>query len=90
MAKEAKTINNAETALLGDDETVVAEQVLIVTAPGGPRRRAGFSFGPEPVELTQDQLGNSAEEIKATLDMLRADPLLKIDGRMVERTASED
>lgn len=82
MAKEPKTAT--------DNDMIVTEQVLIVTAPGGPRRRAGFSFGPEPVELTQDQLGNSAEEIKATLDMLRADPLLKIDGRMVERTASED
>ena len=90
MAKEAKTINNAETAHQGDDETVVAEQVLIVTAPGGPRRRAGFSFGPEPVELTQDQLGNSADEIKDTLDVLRADPLLKIDGRFRERPANED
>lgn len=82
MAKEPKTAT--------DNDMIVTEQVLIVTAPGGPRRRAGFSFGPEPVELTQDQLGNSAEEIKATLDMLHADPLLKIDGRMVERTASED
>lgn len=84
MAKEPKT------AATTDNEMIVAEQVLIVTAPGGPRRRAGFSFGPEPVELTQDQLGNSADEIKDTLDVLRADPLLKIDGRMVETTSSDD
>lgn len=82
MAKEPKTAT--------DNEMIVAEQVLIVTAPGGPRRRAGFSFGPKPVELTQGQLGNSADEIKTTLDLLRADPLLKIDGRMVETTSSDD
>lgn len=82
MAKEPKSAT--------DNNMIVTEQVLIVTAPGGPRRRAGFSFGPEPVELTQDQLGNSADEITATLELLRADPLLKIDGRMVEITSSDD
>lgn len=63
---------------------VTAEQVLIVSAPGGPRRRAGFAFGPEPVELTFEQLGDTKEKCEETLNALRADPKLKIDGRMRE------
>ena len=63
---------------------VVAEQVLIVSAPGGPRRRAGFSFSPVPVELRAEDLGDDPE---AVLEALRADPLLKIDGRFEERSA---
>lgn len=90
MAKQSKNADAPEFAAQDESKMIVAEQVLIITAPGGPRRRAGFSFGPEPVELTQDQLGNSADEIEATLDVLRADPLLKIDGRFRERPASED
>ncbi|WP_311272380.1 MULTISPECIES: hypothetical protein [unclassified Rhizobium] len=63
---------------------VTAEQVLIVSAPGGPRRRAGFAFGPEPIELTFEQLGDTKETREETLNALRADPKLKIDGRMRE------
>lgn len=68
------------------DETrmMVAEQVLIVSAPAGPRRRAGLGFGPVPVELRWKDLG---EDPKATFEALRADPLLKIDGRYEERPA---
>lgn len=66
---------------------VVAEQVLIVSAPGGPRRRAGFSFGPTAVELRFDELG---PDPRATLEVLRSDPMLKIDGRFEERPADEE
>lgn len=66
---------------------MIGEQVLIVSAPGGPRRRAGFSFGPVPIELRSEDLGDDAE---AVLEALRADPLLKIDGRFEERPADND
>lgn len=65
-------------------EFVTAEPVLIVSAPGGPRRRAGFAFGPEPIELTLDQLGETDEEQKAAFEILRADPKLKLDSRMID------
>lgn len=68
-------------------EMIVAEQVLIVSAPGGPRRRAGFSFGTVPVELRAEDLG---DDPAAVLELLRADPLLKIDGRFEERPADND
>lgn len=68
-------------------ETIVADQVLIVSAPGGPRRRAGFSFGPVPVELRAEDLG---DDPSAVVEALRADPLLKIDGRFEERPANDD
>lgn len=59
-----------------DGEMKAAEQVLIVSAPGGPRRRAGLSFDKQPVELTEADLGDDPE---ATVQALRADPKLKID-----------
>lgn len=65
-------------------QMMIAEQVLIVSAPGGPRRRANLSFGPEPIELRLEDLG---EDPETTLDLLRADPFLKIDGRFEERPA---
>lgn len=70
----------------GSDEMefVTAEPVLIVSAPGGPRRRAGFAFGPEPVDLTLDQLGETDEDQKTTFEILRADPKLKLDSRMID------
>lgn len=44
--------------------------VVTVTAPAGPRRRAGFSFGTVPVHLSEAELDN--DKIKA----LEADPFL--------------
>lgn len=76
----------------GEGETMrmmVAEQVLVVSAPGGPRRRAGFSFGPVPVDLRWDDLGATDEEREDALERLRADPMLKIDGRLEERPADD-
>lgn len=67
-----------------DTDFATVEPLLIVSAPGGPRRRAGFAFGPEPVDLSYDQLGETDEERKAVLDTLRADPKLKLDSRMIE------
>lgn len=68
-------------------QMMVSERVYIISAPGGPRRRAGLSFGPVPVELTYDQLGDDPDE---TLEALCADPFLKIDGRYEERPAESD
>lgn len=62
----------------------VFERVLVITAPAGPRRRAGFAFGPEPVELMEADLGDTAEEQEKTFKALMDDPRLKIDGRMRE------
>lgn len=91
MAKAPKTTDTSESA--GDasapDEpsvfaqgSMIAERIYIVTAPGGPRRRAGFGFGPEPVELTTDDLGDDPD---AVIEAIRADPKLKLDGRYEER-----
>ncbi|CDZ61403.1 Hypothetical protein NGAL_HAMBI2605_14870 [Neorhizobium galegae bv. orientalis] len=60
---------------------IAARQVLIVSAPAGPRRRANLAFGPEPRELTVEDLGPDPEAI---INALRADPMLKIDGRREE------
>lgn len=68
----------------GEFKSVIVTQTLIVSAPGGDRRRAGFAFGPEPVELEWEELGETDEDRKSVLEALRADPKLKIDGRMRE------
>lgn len=79
-ASTGEGVNDASVEM----EFVTAEPVLIVSAPGGPRRRAGFSFGPEPINLTLDQLGETDEEQKAAFEILRADPKLKLDSRMID------
>jgi hypothetical protein len=48
--------------------------VITVTSTG-PRRRAGFSFGPTPVHLSEDDLGALSKEQEIAL---RDDPLLSI------------
>jgi hypothetical protein len=70
-----------------DMASCLAVQVLIVSAPGGPRRRAGVSFGPVPIELREEDLGDDPQ---AVVEALRADPLLKIDDRFEVRPADED
>jgi hypothetical protein len=67
-----------------EEKHVRAEQVLTVCAPAGPRRRAGFAFGPEPIELTAADLGETKEDAENTLNALRADPRLKLDFTMRE------
>ena len=68
---------------------MVKEEVLVVTAPGGPRRRAGFAFGPGPVTLRKSDLGENEEKAKEILDLLRADPLLKLDYSQAEFPAED-
>ena len=65
----------------------IAERIYIISAPGGPRRRANLAFGPEPRELRWEELGPDPE---AALEALRGDPLLKIDGRYEQRPATSD
>lgn len=60
---------------------------LVVTAPGGPRRRAGFSFGPAETVFTEEQLGEDGAKL---IEAWRADPMLKIDSREVEVPDAED
>lgn len=36
--------------------------VVTITAPAGPRRRAGFAFGKEPVHLTADEFDAKTEK----------------------------
>jgi len=84
IAEAAASAGEEAAVSSKDTDFVTVESLLIVSAPGGPRRRAGFAFGPEPVDLTYDQLGETNEERKAVLDVLRADPKLKLDSRMIE------
>lgn len=71
-------------AIPDPSEMVVARSRLIVSAPGGARRRAGLAFDVEPRELTEEELGATAEEVEARINALRADPKLKIDMRLAE------
>lgn len=84
ITEEAAPAFEGATVASDDSDLVTVEPLLIVSAPGGPRRRAGFAFGPEPIDLTYDQLGETDEERKAVLEALRADPKLKLDSRMIE------
>lgn len=91
MAKSSTRNTTDEQS--GEGETssltqmMIGEQVLIVSAPAGPRRRAGIAFGPTPIELRGEDLGDDPD---TTINALRADPYLKIDGRIEERLAEGD
>ena len=61
--------------------------VIVVTAPGGQRRRAGYSFGPSETTFTEAELGGE-EKAKDLIDAWRADPMLKVDARFEERPAA--
>lgn len=63
----------ARTKAEAGAETETPRFVVTITAPAGPRRRAGFSFGKEPVHLTAADL-----EGKDTEKSLAGDPLLVI------------
>lgn len=93
MATKSKAPGSDETPAfpegLSSDHVMrpmIAHRVLVVSAPAGPRRRAGLDFGPEPRDLREEDMGDDPE---ATLDALRADPRLKIDARLEEVPAEE-
>lgn len=76
MANKSKpTAETAETA--GSRRN----HILTISAPAGPRRRNGFAFGPVPVDIPLADLGDDAETL---LEAWRADPYLKVDGRVEE------
>lgn len=96
MAENLRPMLDQVEASLGErDEPapyatgVQAERIYIISAPGGPRRRANLAFGPEPRELVWEDLGDTDEAREQALDALRADPLIKIDGRYEERPAED-
>ncbi len=62
-----------------EQEATGRRQILTVSAPAGPRRRNGFSFGPVPVDIPFSDLGDDAEDL---IKAFRADPYLKVDGRI--------
>lgn len=76
MAKATTTIPKTRT---------VAK--LVVSAPGGPRRRAGYSFSPAETTFSEAELGDQAETL---ITAWRADPFLKVDMRDVAEPDVED
>ncbi|MCB5204249.1 hypothetical protein LH464_17420 [Neorhizobium sp. T786] len=61
--------------------------VILVTSPGGPRRRAGFSFSEATREFREADLeGKNVEEL---IEAWRADPKLKVDMKTEEVPATE-
>lgn len=78
---KASDDNAAEPAAPAD---VVTVPVYDVSAPAGPRRRAGMAFGPAAVTLTETDLGPDAA---VTLKRLREDPMLRVDVRFMEQPA---
>lgn len=60
--------------------------VLKVSAPAGPRRRAGIAFGPVPVPLREEDLGDDPDK---TIALLRADPMLKLDAGIEDAPADD-
>lgn len=86
---ETPAMAPASTAEISSDNVlrpILAHRVLVVSAPAGPRRRAGLEFGPEPRDLREEDMGDDPE---ATFDALRADPRLKINARLEEVPAEE-
>jgi len=77
----------AEVDATAGAQMMVAERIYIISAPGGPRRRAGHAFGPEPREMRWEDFGDDPD---AVMEALRADPRIKIDGRFEERPADPE
>lgn len=90
LLKAVAAIGSEAAAVLPTSaDMTFAERIYIISAPGGPRRRANLAFGPEPRELVWEDLGDTDEAREQALDALRADPLIKIDGRYEERPAED-
>lgn len=97
MAENLRPVLDQVEASLGDEEEmktaysvgISVERIYIVSAPGGPRRRAGHGFGPVPVELVWEDFGDTDEAREKALNEIRADPMLKLDGRYEEHPAED-
>ena len=71
-----------------DQETDAEEKFHIrVNAPSGPRRRAGLSFSPIPVDLKWSELGVDDEAREAAEKLLIDDPELAVAFYDYEGTA---
>lgn len=74
MAKADEAAKATKQEVAKEEKPPVEEKGgmrVAVTAPGGPFRRAGFAFGPEPVEIAIDDL--TEDQAKA----LKTEPLLR-------------
>ena len=87
MAKEATKITKAGDAgpAAGSNDmsdaaasNEMARARIRVTAPAGPRRRAGLSFDKVARNVTLAELGETADEQEATIKLLLADPMLSV------------
>lgn len=67
----------AELLYSGADPELTGDRIRVV-APGGRRRRAGFSFTSVPTDLDVTQLGETAEDQEAALQKLLQDPALSV------------
>ncbi len=94
MAKEATKTTKAEDAATqaaggdGDAAPEMRRPRIRVTAPAGPRRRAGLSFDKTPRDLPMEELGETAEEQEAAIKLLLADPMLSV--APIDDAAGED
>jgi hypothetical protein len=80
-----ETFMAPKTTAKADDVKTIARPVIIVTAPGGPRRRAGYGFSPVETKFYEGDMPNA--DLEALIEEWRADPLLKIDTRIEEVAA---
>jgi hypothetical protein len=63
----------------GEGATIEMGKARIrVTAPAGPRRRAGHSFDKAPRILLVEDMGDTPEEQEAAVKLLLADPMLSV------------
>lgn len=68
----------AAELLHGGPEPELTGNRIRVIAPGGRRRRAGFSFTSVPTDLDVAQLGQTAEEQEAAMKKLLQDRALSV------------
>jgi hypothetical protein len=89
MAKATTTKNSNAGDAPNEAVLMSASPVFLVSAPAGPRRRAGFGFGPAVTELTLaevEAVGDPEEIVTAW----RNDPFLKLDIRYDHEPAPTD
>lgn len=74
-----------KTTTKADEAETITRAAIIVTAPGGPRRRAGYGFSPVETKFYEGDMPNA--DLEALVEKWRADPLLKVDVRMEDVVA---
>ena len=79
--REAVAATGPDDARVLPDEPkieVIAPQAVRVTAAGGPRRRAGFGFGPNFRDLTFAEIEAAGQDPEAVIRALMDDPFLSV------------